>query len=168
LTVSSTYVTSLASDGGVSETVIAGCGDGSLRVFDLRTKIGNVNILKEHKNPIVKVHVPLFDTNKIVSGSLSGTIKIWDVKSTSSDKTFRNPVKDTLVSLLVHSYAPVIVSAYEKSKMRFLDFDGNELNMIRPDHRIGLPSSLAFHPYFMTLGVGTTENIIALFKRETK
>jgi len=73
-------VTSMSHDGSGTRIIVAGCGDGSIRLFDYRTKYLAVSTFIEHKDWIVNLHIPKSDSMKLISGSESGELKFWDIK----------------------------------------------------------------------------------------
>ena len=71
---------------GNSRLFVVGCGDGSLRAFDCRAppRFMLVQNFNEHKNWVVNVDIPTLTKNRIISGSVGGDVKIWDIRSPNS------------------------------------------------------------------------------------
>jgi regulator-associated protein of mTOR len=82
-------LTSLALDDCQRSLMVAGCGDGTVRLYDRRHPSASslVNVLSEHKNWVLSVHIqqPL---NNILSMSVNGDVKVWDPRFTKSTRTF--------------------------------------------------------------------------------
>ncbi|PRP72786.1 regulatory-associated protein of mTOR isoform 2 [Planoprotostelium fungivorum] len=170
LTGSDTCVTSMSSCATGNKTIVAGCGDGSLRLFDLRTppKFGAVNTFIEHTNWILNVHMLKGDANKLVSGSIGGEVKFWEIGSASSTKTVQVYGKNSFSALAVHNYAPVMACGSLKQKIKILNFNGEESNEIRFHDgfmglRIGPISCLSFHSYLPILSAGATDSLMSLY-----
>jgi regulator-associated protein of mTOR len=161
-------ITSLAS--AVDEsTVIAGTMDGALKQYDLRApgRASMVAEYTEHSKWVVDVHVPR-SSNKFVSGSVLGDVKFWDTRSTHSMRTMTAFNDNTMTSLAVHPYAPLLACGSQTQKIKVANFDGEELGMIRYHdgflgQRIGPVSSLTFHPYRVLLAAGATDTIVSLY-----
>jgi regulator-associated protein of mTOR len=75
-----------AAGGDDGSLFVVGCGDGSLRFFDKRLRSGghfaaNVAQCQGHRSWVVGVQVPRGGGGRaVVSGSVSGEIRIWDVR----------------------------------------------------------------------------------------
>jgi len=80
-------VTSMLSHMGQASILVAACGDGTIRLFDCRvpTRYSPVVVLHEHKDWVVNIGITALD-HQIVSGSLSGEVKFWDVRKNVSFK----------------------------------------------------------------------------------
>jgi WD40 repeat protein len=82
-----TCVTAIGSDwnshvGGGEGVVLCGYGDGSLRLFDARLppEAANVFSFIEHQTWVVNVEMQRGGGKHIISGSVSGDIKFWDIR----------------------------------------------------------------------------------------
>ena len=91
-------ITSIASAGDSgSVLIVAGCGDGVIHLYDSRTPSTPLHqadsstiSLSEHATPIIHVSSLVSSTGmNIISGSSSGEVKIWDIRSHSSVLTFQ-------------------------------------------------------------------------------
>lgn len=90
---------------------VAGFGDGALRVYDRRLvpRDSMVKVWKDHKSWIVKVHMQRGGMRELVSGSVTGEVKLWDIRMDSPVKNFLAHTKG-MRSLSVHEHAPVIAT----------------------------------------------------------
>lgn len=146
---------------------VAGCLDGSLRVYDVRASPRNsvVHSFNEHSRPIKTVQFPKYST-QIISGTVGGEIKIWDIRETTSSKTFELATK-AVSAMAIHQYAPLI-AAGSKENIRIVTFEGEELSLIRYyvgflGQRISPVYSLSFHPYRGLLAAGATDSVISVY-----
>lgn len=127
---------------------------------------GRVHHSKEHKNWIVSAHLRA-DVPEVITGTLGGTVKFWDIRSMRSFKTIEVH-KSPLTALAVHNYAPIIATGSHAQFIKFITMNGEQLGMIRYHdgflgQRIGPISCLAFHPVKMLLAAGATDNIVSIY-----
>jgi len=176
-TMCTSCVTCLTSDkheGG--KLVVAGCWDGSIRLFDRRinTKFSHVATLAEHKGFVINASMLTRQEHQIVSGSSHGEVKIWDTRITKSLHTFIGHKGDhpVMTALAVHSSAPVLAVGQDQ-RIKVMNFQGDPLSIIRYHdgflgQRIGPISSLCFHPYKVMLAAGATDSIVSIYAGEQK
>jgi regulatory associated protein of mTOR len=150
----------LTSDQVEGNIIVAGYADGALRLFDVRQRSESalVRIWKEHKAPIVNLHLQRGGTRELVSSSKKGEVKLWDIRhdrSVKSIDTFTRP-KEEVRRLSVHEHAPVFAVGGNGRLIKLYNMNGVMLN------RVELPSgwlagaaggisALAFHPHRMML-----------------
>jgi regulator-associated protein of mTOR len=154
-------VTSIVSQTGNAQVLVAGCADGAIRLFDCRvpTRYSPVVVFQEHKDWIVNIGITAHD-HQIVSCTLSGEVKFWDARKSISYRvplfsprcqnlfqklivTPHTPTAHTahkqtfstrtgdVTAFAVHPYAPIIASGSQGQKIHVQDFEGLELNQIR-------------------------------------
>eukprot|EP00698_Gefionella_okellyi_P000460 TRINITY_DN1041_c0_g1_i1.p1 TRINITY_DN1041_c0_g1~~TRINITY_DN1041_c0_g1_i1.p1 ORF type:complete len:1112 (+),score=196.08 TRINITY_DN1041_c0_g1_i1:55-3390(+) len=101
----------------VESTLIAGCGDGSVRLFDMRVPphFSIVNAFSEHQSYIVNAY--LRSPVQFVSGSLSGEIKFWDARAAGSIKTIQAH-KSSMTSMAVHPSADIFASGSQNQYIK--------------------------------------------------
>lgn len=142
-------------DGG--KLVVAGCADGSVRLYDVRTsnKYSPVAVFSEHKGPVINVAKPKSTPFRLVSGATGGTVKFWDYRvATSSNaastvaapaspaqqqgtgasialKTITAHTHSVMTALSVHDYAPLIATGSQDQRIKVMNFNGDELSIIR-------------------------------------
>eukprot|EP01027_Heterolobosea_sp_BB2_P013912 GEZU01020017.1.p1 GENE.GEZU01020017.1~~GEZU01020017.1.p1 ORF type:complete len:840 (-),score=234.87 GEZU01020017.1:152-2344(-) len=168
-----TCVSSLTSDKtGGGHMLVAGCGDGSIRIFDRRMpgEHSLVAVLKEHQNWIVDVSMQKTTNAQFISGSVSGDIKFWDVRMDASTRTIEAH-RSAMTALAVHDYAPILASGSNNQFIKVFNTSGDTLSMIYYHDgflgaRIGPVSCLAFHPYRLCLAAGATDSIISIYSGE--
>jgi len=155
--------------------IVAGCGDGSVRLFDQRiqNKYSLVASFMEHKKQVINLFMPCRLKQQIISGSGAGDIKFWDVRnSKSSIKSYyaEHKGEHVMTALAVHHYANILAVGQEQ-RIKVMNFDGGNLNLIRYHdgflgQRIGPVTSLCFHPYKVMLGAGATDSIVSIYAGE--
>ncbi|KAL8963144.1 MAG: hypothetical protein Q9193_000561 [Seirophora villosa] len=110
---SSAPLTSLTTDAVAGQILIAGYGDGALRVFDQRSRPQQamVQLWKKHKQWITNVHMQRGGLRELVSGCRDGEVKLWDLRWKDEISTVK-AVEDGSVmrGLSVHEHAPVFAA----------------------------------------------------------
>jgi regulator-associated protein of mTOR len=159
--------------------IVAGFADGSLRVYDERVGAAGSAIImsnaNEHRNWIVNVSMQRGHMGALVTGSVLGDIKIWDIRNglSTSVKTLDADKEYTMTTMAVQDYAPVIASGSHNQFIKILNTAGKILSVIRYHdgflgQRIGPVSCLAFHPHLPVLASGAVDPIIAIYKASTR
>ncbi|KAI8799321.1 raptor N-terminal caspase like domain-containing protein [Cladochytrium replicatum] len=103
-------VTTLTSDRDAGNLIVAGGGDGGVRIYDSRRRESVVLSLREHTAPVLNVHLHNGSSPYLVSGSTSGDVRFWDVRKHDSVKTFENchgGQGGEMLGLAVHEVAPL-------------------------------------------------------------
>jgi regulatory associated protein of mTOR len=187
-------VTCLNVDKEGGKLVVAGCADGSVRLYDVRqsNKYSPVAVFAEHKGPVINVAKPKSTPFRLVSGATGGTVKFWDYRVATSNssastvvapaqtgannsialKTITAHTHSVMTALSVHDYAPLIATGSQDQRIKVMNFNGDELSVIRYHdgflgQRIGPVSSLAFHPYHVLLAAGATDSLVSIYAGET-
>jgi regulator-associated protein of mTOR len=133
--------------------ICAGFGDGTIRLFDARTpaRYSCVQTLAEHSAWVLTVAMPRGSPGLVVSGSVAGDVKFWDLRkaaaSSSSSLSLSSSVPSLpasasacintvqnaggLATLAVHPWAPVIACGLLNQKIRVVNFNGDDISMIR-------------------------------------
>lgn len=129
----------------------------------------------EHRNWIVNVSMQRGHMGALVTGSVLGDIKIWDIRNglSTSVKTLDADKEYTMTTMAVQDYAPVIASGSHNQFIKILNTAGKILSVIRYHdgflgQRIGPVSCLAFHPHLPVLASGAVDPIIAIYKASTR
>lgn len=159
-------VTSLSSDGQI---VVAGCGDGSIRVFDRRLSQNEARVLtwREHSGWVV--NCALRD-HTIISGSVMGEVKFFDLRQDSSPAGFQ--IHQEMTAMAIHKQANVF-SCGSLNQMAMYDLQGRLINTIKYHEgfmgaRIGPVSCLAFHPQRSMLAAGSVDATVSIYAVEPK
>jgi regulator-associated protein of mTOR len=148
----------------------AGFADGSIAVFDERVQgTGCVSSAREHSAWVVSAQFRP-DVPEIITGSVRGTVKFWDLRTMRSVKTLEVH-KSPLTALAVHPCAPIMATGSHAQFIKILTLGGEQLGGIIKYHdgflgqRIGPVSCLAFHPVKMMLAMGATDSIVSVYQR---
>lgn len=151
----------------------AGSADGTVSVFDERVPStavhgGRVHCSRDHSAWIVSAHLRADGVPQVITGSVRGVVKFWDLRSMRTFKTFEVH-KSPLTALAVHSCAPIIATGSHAQFIKILTLGGDQLGSIIKYHdgflgqRIGPVSCLAFHPTRMRLAAGATDSIVSIY-----
>jgi regulator-associated protein of mTOR len=146
------------------DMVIAGHSDGSLKLFDIRSPNGALQVsgrrsrktrFTEHRNWIVDVSLACYGGKpEIISGSVDGDIRAWDLRMSNSLRIVEVQ-RSPMTALAVHK--------------QILTLEGETLQVARhheesPRHRIGPVSCLEFHKHKLVLAMGTTDSLVSIYK----
>ena len=147
----------------------AGFADGSIAVFDERVPgSGCVSSAREHSAWVVGAYFRP-DTSEIITGSVRGSVKFWDLRTMRSVKTLEVH-KSPLTALAVHPHVPILATGSHAQFIKILTLGGEQLGGIIKYHdgflgqRIGPVSCLAFHPNKMMLATGATDSIVSVYQ----
>ncbi|KAK2180495.1 hypothetical protein NP493_440g01008 [Ridgeia piscesae] len=159
-------VTSLTAGHLDQNVVIAGFGDGCVRLYDYRVNNSECRItsLRKHLGWVVKVH--MLNESTVLSASVDGEIRRWDMRM---DKMLNNiSVKQGVMSVEVHSYADIIACASGQQFIGVFNQSGDTLSQIKyhigfMGQRIAPVTCLAFHPYKVRLAAGCSDNIVSVY-----
>ncbi|KDO18071.1 hypothetical protein SPRG_22370 [Saprolegnia parasitica CBS 223.65] len=163
-------VTTMATDEAIGGLVVAGCGDGTLRLYDPRAKSDVKAILREHTSWIVGTH--LYPTKyELLSGSVTGELKFWDLRHQKVSVKTLEAHRSPMTALSVHNYAPLFASGSHNQFIKVFRHDGEQMALIRYHEgflgeRIGPVSCLAFHPHRLLLAAGATDSLVALYSAD--
>ncbi|ORX88057.1 hypothetical protein K493DRAFT_237024 [Basidiobolus meristosporus CBS 931.73] len=167
---SGSCVTSLTSEKISGDIVVGGFGDGTVRVYDRRIEPRDSMVMcwREHPGWVVNVHMQHGGNRELVSGSVAGDIKLWDIRHPASIYTIEAHTQE-LTALAVHEHAPVFASGSSNQSLKVWNAGGTNLSTIRHytgilSQRIVPISSVAFHPHRTILAVGGEDQYISLFK----
>jgi len=169
---SNSPVTSLTNDkSSDGRTIVAGFGDGSIRTFDSRLphhRFSPSATFSEHDSWIVNASVPKNDY-KIISGGNAGDAKFWDPRNSKCSTNTLRVFTTSMSALSIHDYAPLLACGSPYQKIKVVNFQGEELSMIRfhfgfLGQRIGQISCLNFHPYKLVLSAGASDSIISIYE----
>ncbi|XP_035826281.1 regulatory-associated protein of mTOR [Aplysia californica] len=165
-------VTSLASDPMGKSLLIAGCGDGSVRLFDRRLNPTECRVmtLREHNSWVLKVHLQRGSEGKIVSACCDGDIRFWDPRFTDSVRVYST--RTALSSVDIHPRADIIACGSTNQCMTAYSPNGSVLSTVKYHEgflgqRIGNASSMAFHPYLIKLATGSADCFVSIYSTPT-
>ncbi|CAJ0651147.1 10538_t:CDS:2 [Entrophospora sp. SA101] len=166
---SGSSITSLTSDGG--DLFAAGYADGAVRLFDRRIQPRDALIMtsKEHKNFIINIVWQRGAGHKLVSGSKSGEIKLWDLRNNCSKVTISDdPNKSELNAMDVHHNAEVVAGVYSNQLIKVWNTT-TLANLSVTRYNTGFlgwgaqVTSLTLAGHHMVMAIGATDNYISLY-----
>ena len=176
-------LTSAAYQGIGPSIVVAGHGDGTLKVYDIRSSnavasASNTgrrsrspyNMFKEHRNWIVDTSFTSYGGRyEIVSGSVAGDIRAWDLRMSSSLRTL-DVQRSPMTALAVHRQIPIAATGSHAQFIKIVTMEGETLQVVRfheemsGQHRIGPVSCLEFHKHKLVLAAGATNHMVSIYK----
>lgn len=169
-------VSCLTSDSADRSLLVAGCGDGTVRLYDRRMPPTSslVQTLKEHKSWIINVYMQRYNADRnIITCSAGGDVKIWDPRFTQPIKSISG-LPSSVNVCEVHPQAPLLACASPQHAIRVYNLETEEmLNHIRyhdgfMGQKIGPTKCLAFHPHKVWLAAGGTDGLIAIYSTERR
>ncbi|GAA6007493.1 hypothetical protein JCM10207_006363 [Rhodosporidiobolus poonsookiae] len=161
-------LTSMTCDQVAGNILVAGFGDGGVRVYDRRLP-PRENMVRRytgvHEAWVQNVHMQRGGNRELATADLGGQVCLWDIRLTEPIKTLQAH-QGGLTQMTVHEHAPIFAtaSAYNVVKL----WNMNELNEPFSKFRntSGLlstkPSSgtfMAFHPHHMVLGCASEDGL---------
>eukprot|EP01119_Soliformovum_irregulare_P024456 TRINITY_DN876_c0_g1_i1.p1 TRINITY_DN876_c0_g1~~TRINITY_DN876_c0_g1_i1.p1 ORF type:complete len:1236 (+),score=415.18 TRINITY_DN876_c0_g1_i1:59-3766(+) len=169
---SDNIATAMSSGVEGSRTLVVGCSDGTILTFDRRSsgKMSPVSVFKEHTGWVVNVKVPKSDGKTMISGTVNGTIKTWDLGLNQSIRTIPVYNKGVMTSFDVHDWVPVISCGSQNQKIKVVNMDGEDISLIRYHdgflgQRVGPITSVAFHPYRLLMAAGAIDCLVSVYTR---
>lgn len=154
-TQSSSPVTSLVSDQVAGNVIVAGFGDGSVRVFDRRIDSWGsmVQCWKSHSSWIVNTRIQRGGARELVTSSTDGQVCLWDIRLPSPILNFSS--KQGISVMDVHEHAPVI--ACGSRHVQLWSTLGVPVTTIRNNtgymNKSAELSGLVFHPHRMMVAI---------------
>ncbi|KAL8708095.1 MAG: hypothetical protein Q9220_006948 [cf. Caloplaca sp. 1 TL-2023] len=175
---SSSPLTSLTTDAVAGNIVIAGYGDGAIRVFDQRIKpaLAMVKVWRKHAQWITNVHMQRGGLRELISGCRDGEVKLWDLRWREEIRSVRAVgggggeygnggavVGGVMRGLSVHEHAPVFAAGSSHHTLSVFHTSGHQLSVLEPTapgpqflnlSRSRPIASAAFHPHRMVIAGG--------------
>jgi len=162
------------------DVIVAGHSDGSLKVFDIRSSVNSVATIggsrkrrhsrfTEHRSWIVDTYFTSYGGQfEILSGSVAGDIRAWDLRMSSSLRRL-DVQRKTMTALSVHKRIPIAATGSHAQFIKILTLEGETLQVARfhetiTGHRIGPVSCLEFHKEKLVLAAGATNSLVSIYK----
>ncbi|KAJ3093182.1 hypothetical protein HK102_003590 [Quaeritorhiza haematococci] len=171
-TKATTGVTSLSSEKHAGHIIIAGYGDGAIRIYDRRSPRENlVASYNEHSNWILSAHLQQGGTQELISGCTSGNVRIWDLRRPGqSVRRVDGAISGEMTAFTVHDFAPLFACGNALHNIKVYDAQGCQvLSSIKNmdgflGGRPGSISCLSCHPHRLLLAAGsTTSTSLSIF-----
>jgi regulator-associated protein of mTOR len=134
----------------------------------------NNKTFNEHGSWIVDVSFSSFGSgsqNEILSGSVAGDIRAWDIRSSSRSSLRAIEVqRSPMTALSVHKKIPIAATGSHAQFIKILTLEGETLQVARfheeslPGHRIGPVSCLEFHKHKLVLAAGSTNALVSIYQ----
>jgi regulator-associated protein of mTOR len=174
-TKSNSCVTCLTSDNVTGNLIIAGFGDGMLKLYDRRSpsRESMLATFTEHSASIVNAFLGRGGTQDLITGSSGGDIKFWDLREPKSKKSLEIYPSGELTSLTVHEHAPLISCGINGQSIKIFNTNDEVLGSIRAHegflggYRNNTVNCLNFHPHQLLLGCGNDNNV-SIFSSEAQ
>ncbi|KAI9355379.1 raptor N-terminal caspase like domain-containing protein [Zopfochytrium polystomum] len=168
-------VTALTSEKLSGNLVVAGFGDGGIRLFDRRAAPTDslVASFSEHQDKVLCAQIQQGDNYNLISGSIKGDVRIWDIRQRRSvDVIDTVPHGVTMTALAIHEQASIFACGTNAESIRVFNTRGVNISTIRYNEgflgpKIFNVGCLAFHPQRALLAAGTMDNAsLSLFASE--
>uniref|UniRef100_A0A3Q4HI52 Regulatory associated protein of MTOR, complex 1 n=1 Tax=Neolamprologus brichardi TaxID=32507 RepID=A0A3Q4HI52_NEOBR len=165
-------VTSLSCDSQRS-LIVAGLGDGSVRVFDRRMGPNECRVMtyREHGAWVVKAHLQKETDGHIISVSVNGDVRFFEPRMPESINVLQT-VKG-LTALDIHPQANLFACGSMNQFIAVYNANGDVISNIKyydgfMGQRIGAISCLAFHPHWPHLAVGSNDYYMSIYSAEKR
>ncbi|XP_069887708.1 regulatory-associated protein of mTOR isoform X2 [Dipodomys merriami] len=165
-------VTSLSCDSHRS-LIVAGLGDGSIRVYDRRMALSECRVMtyREHTAWVVKAYLQKHPEGHIVSVSVNGDVRFFDPRMPESVNVLQ--IVKGLTALDIHPQANLIACGSVNQFTAIYNGNGELINNIKyydgfMGQRVGAISCLAFHPHWPHLAVGSNDYYISVYSVEKR
>ncbi|XP_006869581.1 PREDICTED: regulatory-associated protein of mTOR isoform X2 [Chrysochloris asiatica] len=165
-------VTSLSCDSRRS-LIVAGLGDGSIRVYDRRMALSECRVMtyREHTAWVVKAYLQKRPEGHIMSVSVNGDVRFFDPRMPESVNVLQ--IVKGLTALDIHPQANLIACGSMNQFTAIYSGSGELVNNIKyydgfMGQRVGAISCLAFHPHWPHLAVGSNDYYISVYSVEKR
>uniref|UniRef100_A0AC11CGA7 Regulatory associated protein of MTOR complex 1 n=1 Tax=Ovis aries TaxID=9940 RepID=A0AC11CGA7_SHEEP len=165
-------VTSLSCDSHRS-LIVAGLGDGSIRVYDRRMALSECRVMtyREHTAWVVKAYLQKHPEGHIMSVSVNGDVRFFDPRLPESVNVLQ--IVKGLTALDIHPQANLIACGSMNQFTAIYNGSGELINHIKyydgfMGQRVGAISCLAFHPHWPHLAVGSNDYYISVYSVEKR
>ncbi|KAH8318424.1 hypothetical protein KR074_009438 [Drosophila pseudoananassae] len=156
------------------DVILAGCDDGTVRLFDKRCapQESRICVYRRHDAPILHASLRANET-VLVSGCTDGRINVVDVRATSFPYGVEERVihkwnaGNDVTAIASHQLADTVACG-NAFKISIYSLDGRLQKTLRTNEgfigpKTGHPTCLSFHPYKVQLAVGFVDNTVAIY-----
>jgi regulator-associated protein of mTOR len=166
-------VTSICVDKNIGNLAIAGYGNGSVRLFDIRVPVESslVQHYEQHQHWVCNVHMQRGGRNHVISASRGGDVLWWDPRYPSQPVRTLLAYKltnDAMNTMVVHDYASLLATATQQQYIKIFNLEGDMLTHHKHytnylGDAIGPIRSLAFHPIRPFLAAGSADKLVSIY-----
>ncbi|KAK2709231.1 hypothetical protein QYM36_013033 [Artemia franciscana] len=163
-------VTQISSDRSSGQMILAGFSNGSVGLYDRRKKPQQSQVIswKEHSRWILDsafLSTSAAGTH-IISGSISGEVRIFDVRKSSSVYTLK--ATSGMTAMTIHPGTDLFACASVNQTVNIYNGRGLVVGCVKfhegfMGSRISSVASMAFNPYKLQLASGSVDSTIAVF-----
>jgi regulator-associated protein of mTOR len=161
-------MTSLSLNTGNTNLIVGGCGDGTVRIFDKRLPPNDctVQVFHEHQTWVVKAYTLQSYPDRVVSASINGDVRLWDIRGKESFKVINT--SPGLTAMDAHQQAEIIACGSVQQYIGVYNYAGENLSTVKyhegfMGQRIGPVTCLAFHPLRVKLAVGSEDQFVSIY-----
>ncbi|XP_071450687.1 regulatory-associated protein of mTOR-like [Hetaerina americana] len=163
-------VTGVSTDSGGGSLLVAGCGDGSVRLFDRRMGPQDSRVVtwREHSGWVVGAHLrtDLSSAGQVISGCVAGDVRFFDLRRNSSVSICQT--SQGMTAMAVHPEADCFACGSVNQFISIYNMNGQLLNVIKyhegfMSQRIKPVSCLAFHSHRVCLAAGSMDSAIGVY-----
>lgn len=150
------------------ELIVAGCVDGSVRLFDKRLPPpeSRIRALREHSSPILHACLRANEVT-LVTGCTSGKVCVYDLRTSSSSVRDQWQAGADITAMTTHPMVDAIACGNE-SNTTIYSLNGARSTVLRMNDKFissrnPHPTCLSFHPYIVQLAVGLQDSTVAVY-----
>ncbi|XP_068158364.1 regulatory-associated protein of mTOR [Drosophila tropicalis] len=152
------------------DLIVAGCADGSVRLFDKRLapQEARIHDYREHASPILHACLRANETT-LVTGCTAGRICVLDlrVRGNGRSRLHQWDAGGDVTAMACHQLADAVACG-NAAKISIYSLNGKQQSVLRSNEgfmgsKIGHPTCLSFHAYKMQLAVGFVDNTVAVY-----
>lgn len=151
------------------DVIVAGCEDGSVRLFDSRCSLqySAISVHRRHTAPILHACLRA-NTPILVSGCSEGRISVVDMRTGAGHRVLHEWDAGNDVTAIASHQIADRVACGNASKIGIYSMDGRVQKVLRTNEgfigpKIGHPTCLSFHAYKVQLAVGFVDNTVAIY-----
>ncbi|XP_030381104.1 regulatory-associated protein of mTOR [Scaptodrosophila lebanonensis] len=152
-----------------SDLIIAGCSDGSVRLFDKRCtpQDARIRVYREHATHIMHACLRANETD-LVTGCKAGKVFVFDLRARSQTGVlYQWEAGENVTAFASHQFADAVACG-NAAKISIYSLNGRTQSVLRSNEgfmgsKIGHPTCLSFHTYKMQLAVGFVDNTVAVY-----
>lgn len=161
-------LTEMCSDASMPSFLFCGFSDGTIRAFDVRLPIAKACVKSFSEHDAYIVNIAKRSNSNLISGSVDGCIKMWDLRLLDSIKTIDSIAPSGMSALAIHPKLDILAAASYEQQIKVFTQDGTVLSTIRYHdgflgQRLGPIASLNFHSNRTMLCAGSTDSIISVY-----